>query len=166
MIPTKQQRHLGVIAALLCFFCVQAAWSSVTGRVSGTVNDPTGAVVPGATVTAVNTETGIKQTTHSDQQGFYSFPSLPVGHYELTVRASGFKDYKQTGLILDVNTALLVDVPLQIGEASQEVTVNVAREDGSTFSFQTIARLDSPIDVTYYENGGILLAVLRRLMKD
>ncbi|GAC1565809.1 MAG: hypothetical protein NVS3B14_04810 [Ktedonobacteraceae bacterium] len=47
----------------------------------------------------------------------------------------------------------------------QEVTVNVTREDGSTFSFQTIARLDSPIDVTYYENGGILLTVLRRLMK-
>ena len=47
----------------------------------------------------------------------------------------------------------------------QEVTVKVTREDGSTFSFQTIARLDSPIDVTYYENGGILQTVLRRLMK-
>ncbi|MGB8344094.1 MAG: aconitate hydratase AcnA, partial [Ktedonobacteraceae bacterium] len=47
----------------------------------------------------------------------------------------------------------------------QEVTVNVKREDGSTFSFQTVARLDSPIDVTYYENGGILQTVLRRLMK-
>jgi aconitate hydratase len=45
------------------------------------------------------------------------------------------------------------------------VTVKVTREDGSTFSFATIARLDSPIDVTYYKNGGILLAVLRRLMK-
>jgi aconitate hydratase len=47
----------------------------------------------------------------------------------------------------------------------QEVTVKVTREDGSTFSFQTIARLDSPIDVTYYENGGILLTVLRRLLQ-
>jgi len=47
----------------------------------------------------------------------------------------------------------------------QEITVNVKREDGSTFSFQTVARLDSPIDVTYYENGGILQTVLRRLMK-
>ncbi len=46
----------------------------------------------------------------------------------------------------------------------QQVTVKVTREDGSTFSFSTVARLDSPIDVTYYENGGILLAVLRRLM--
>ena len=47
----------------------------------------------------------------------------------------------------------------------QEITVNVTREDGSTFSFQTIARLDSPIDITYYANGGILPTVLRRLMK-
>src|SRR5579875_1532403 len=47
----------------------------------------------------------------------------------------------------------------------REVTVKVTREDGSTFSFSTIARLDSPIDVTYYKNGGILLAVLRRLMR-
>ena len=47
----------------------------------------------------------------------------------------------------------------------QEVTVKVTCEDGSTFSFRTMARLDSPIDVTYYENGGILLAVLRKLLK-
>ena len=48
----------------------------------------------------------------------------------------------------------------------QEVIVKVTREDGSTFSFQTVARLDSSIDVTYYKNGGILLTVLRRLMKE
>jgi len=48
----------------------------------------------------------------------------------------------------------------------QQVTVNVTRDDGSTFTFQTVARLDSPIDVTYYENGGILPTVLRRLMKN
>ncbi|HEY4389538.1 MAG TPA: aconitate hydratase [Ktedonobacteraceae bacterium] len=48
----------------------------------------------------------------------------------------------------------------------QEVTVKATREDGSTFTFQTVARLDSPIDVVYYENGGILLTVLRRLLKD
>jgi aconitate hydratase len=51
-------------------------------------------------------------------------------------------------------------------KAHQEVTVKVTREDSSTFSFQTIARLDSSIDVTYYSNGGILLTVLRRLMKE
>jgi aconitate hydratase len=47
----------------------------------------------------------------------------------------------------------------------QEVTVKVTREDGSSFTFQTLARLDSAIDVTYYKNGGILPTVLRRLMQ-
>jgi aconitate hydratase len=50
-------------------------------------------------------------------------------------------------------------------KARQDVSVKVTREDGSSFSFQTMARLDSPIDVTYYEQGGILLSVLRRLLK-
>ena len=50
-------------------------------------------------------------------------------------------------------------------KARQDVSVKVTRENGSSFSFQTMARLDSPIDVTYYEQGGILLAVLRRLLK-
>jgi len=119
------QRYLAAATVLVCL-CAQALFGAVTGRISGTVKDPTGAVVPNAEVTALETLTGIKTASKTDAQVFYSFPSLPVGHYELEVRSSGFKDYKQTGLILDVNTALLVDVPLPIGEASQEVTVNAA----------------------------------------
>src|SRR5712691_129572 len=113
------RRYLLVVATLLACLCAQASFATVTGRISGTVKDPTGAVVPSAEVTALETQTGIRTATKTDAQGSYSFPSLPVGHYELEVRSSGFKDYKQTGLILDVNTALLIDVPLQIGEASQ-----------------------------------------------
>jgi hypothetical protein len=120
------RRYLIVVATLLACLCAQASFAAVTGRISGTVKDPTGALVPSAEVTALETQTGIRTATKTDAQGSYSFPSLPVGHYELEVRSSGFKDYKQTGLILDVNTALLIDVPLQIGEASQEVTVNAA----------------------------------------
>src|SRR6266853_3869587 len=115
-----------LFAVTLFVLWAQASFAAVTGRISGTVKDPTGAVVPSAEVTALETQTGIRTATKTDAQGSYSFPSLPVGHYELEVRSSGFKDYRQNGLILDVNTALLVDVPLQIGEASQEVTVNAA----------------------------------------
>jgi hypothetical protein len=120
------RRYLLVVVTLLACFCGKKSFAAVTGRISGTVKDPTGALVPSAEVTALETQTGIRTATKTDAQGFYSFPSLPVGHYELEVRSSGFKEYKQTGLILDVNTALLIDVPLQIGEASQEVTVNAA----------------------------------------
>jgi len=111
-------------------------WGAVTGRISGTVKDPTGAVTPNAQVTVLETLTGIKSSTVTDAAGFYSFPSLPVGHYDLEVKTTGFKDFKQTGLILDVNTALTVDIPLELGEASQEVTVNAAAVQVETTNTQ------------------------------
>jgi len=75
--------------------------------------ESTGAVVPAARVTAVETQTGIKQTTRTNTQGFYSFRRFrwPLG---LEVRANCFKEYKQTGMTLDVRKALLVDVPLEL----------------------------------------------------
>ncbi len=103
-------RGLSMGTVLVCFV-LQLAWSAVTGRISGTVKDPTVAVVPSAQITVVETQTGIKTESKTDSAGFYSFPSLPVGHYELEVKASGFRDFKQTGLILDVNTALTIDIP-------------------------------------------------------
>src|SRR5450759_2825006 len=96
------QRYLAVATLLVCL-CAQASFAAVTGRISGTVKDPTGAVVPNVQVIAAETLTGITTETKSDSAGFYAFPSLPVGHYELTVHAGGFKDYKQTGIVLDVN---------------------------------------------------------------
>lgn len=111
-------------------------WGAVTGRISGTVKDPTGAVVPGAQITVLETQTGIKSATVTDTAGFYSFPSLPVGHYSLEVKSSGFKDFKQTSLVLDVNTAVTVDIPLELGEASQEVTVNAAAVQVETTNTQ------------------------------
>jgi hypothetical protein len=106
-----QRRLSSLVAAggLLIFLASQVALGSVTGSISGAVKDPSGAVVPEVGVTVVNTETGIVQTTRTNSQGYYAFPSLPVGHYYLEVRHPGFKDYKQAGLILDVNTA--IDMP-------------------------------------------------------
>ena len=88
--------------------CAQITWADVFGRISGIANDPTGAVVPGVAVTATCTETGIKQTAQTDAQGFYAFPSLPVGHYDVEARQPGFQNFRVTGLTLDVNSALLV----------------------------------------------------------
>lgn len=109
---------------------------SVNGRISGTIKDPTGAVVPEVTVTAVDTQTGLRQTTRTDAQGFYAFPALPVGRYEIETHKSGFKDYKQISLIIDVNTALQVDVLLQLGTETQVVTVNAASAHVETTSTQ------------------------------
>jgi hypothetical protein len=77
----------------------------------------------GAKVTAIETQTGVRREITSDSQGFYNFPALPVGKYDVEVQSSGFKLYRQSGLVIDVNSALRVDVKLQIGEVSDKVTV-------------------------------------------
>lgn len=100
------------------------AFAGVTASISGTVKDTTGAAVVGAKVTATNTETSIASTQPTNGQGFYSFQSLPLGHYDIEVQQTGFKLYRQTGLVLDVNAALVVDVTLQVGQVSEKVEVS------------------------------------------
>jgi hypothetical protein len=100
-----------------------SAWAGVGGTISGTVTDPSGGVIPRATVTATNTDTRIRQSITTDDKGFYSFPSLPVGHYELEVEHAGFKLYRRTGIVLDANAALTVDAALALGPRSEVVTV-------------------------------------------
>ena len=123
-IPSYSGRLLAVILALL--LTASATLASVTGSISGTVSDPTGAVVPDVKVTALNAQTGIAETTVTNSSGFYSFPSLAVGQYNLRFEKSGFQVYGQTGLVIDVNTALRVDATLQVGAVRQEVTVSSA----------------------------------------
>jgi hypothetical protein len=95
----------------------------VTASISGTVKDPSGASIAGATVTATNTETGISQTQTTNGQGFYSFQSLPLGKYTIDVQEKGFKAYRQRDLTLDVNSALMVDATLQVGQTTEKVEV-------------------------------------------
>ena len=137
MLRNRPSQYLAATALLICL-CLSAipTFAAVTARISGTVKDPSGAVVGGASVTAIDTDTGIKEGVRADAQGFYSFPSLPVGHYDIEVQASGFKVYRQKGLLLDVNTALTVDVALELGSASQEVTVQAQQVQVETTNTQ------------------------------
>jgi hypothetical protein len=111
-----------------CIFTLLAVngLAQVGGRITGTVKDPTGAAVGGAGVAAVDAGTGVKQETNADDQGMFSFPAIAVGHYNLTVSVPGFTPYRKTGLAIDVNTALQVDVVLQL--AGQTTTVEVNEE--------------------------------------
>jgi hypothetical protein len=94
------------------------------GSVSGTIRDGTGAVVPKASVTATNTDTGARQIVQTNSSGTYSLPSLAVGNYNIDVAAPGFAPYRRANIPVDVNSALLVDISLQLGERSEVVTVN------------------------------------------
>ena len=94
-----------------------------TARLSGTVQDNSGAAVPGATVTVEQVGTGYKQQVKSGEAGEYLFPSLPVGAYQLAVEMTGFNTYLQKGIALQVGQAATQKVTLAVGTVTQQVTV-------------------------------------------
>ena len=77
----------------------------------------------GATVTATNTQTGVRAVVQTDRSGFYSFSDLPVGTYDLDVEQKGFKTFRQTRVVIDANSAIKIDVKLELGEVTERVTV-------------------------------------------
>jgi Carboxypeptidase regulatory-like domain len=120
-------RCASILSALLILLFVggpNASAQIAEGSISGTVKDPSGSVVPSAPVIVRNTATGIQQTTQTNSDGFYAFPTLPVGQYELDVTQAGFAPYRRTGIVIDVNTRLQADVTLQIPGVTTQVTVS------------------------------------------
>ena len=94
-----------------------------TSEITGTVRDTTGAVVPGAAVTAANEATGVTYKQNTTNTGLYAFPSVPAGAYTVSAEMPGFKVTRKTHQVLVVNTPLAVDLTLEIGQASETVNV-------------------------------------------
>ena len=117
----KRFLRLGGLAILFCWLA--PLWAAASGSISGTLRDPSGSVVSGATVRLINTALRSEFKAISDGQGFYSFPAVPVGHYDLTIQAAGFKTQKRTNLTLDTDAALKVNVVLALGAQSETVSV-------------------------------------------
>ncbi|MDX2152157.1 MAG: TonB-dependent receptor [Bryobacteraceae bacterium] len=103
-----------------------------TASLDGTVTDSSGATVPNAEVTVTNAATGIASKTTTNSSGVYSFPQLPAGPYELKVSATGFRDYLQRGIRLELGGRMRSDVSLEIGAAQQVVEV---RADASPLNY-------------------------------
>ena len=114
---------LQVFLLLLFASVLTRAQGGAAGSISGTVTDQTLTIVPSVAVTVRNTATQVQQETRTNSDGFYAFPSLPVGLYELDITQTGFRPYKRTGIVIDVNTKSMADVRLELGEASQQVIV-------------------------------------------
>jgi outer membrane receptor protein involved in Fe transport len=95
-----------------------------TGRIAGTVTDPSGAIVPGATVIVKNTGTGIIRQTTTDKQGYYQVLELPIGRYSVAAEASGFsRKMVSARNPLEINQTLRIDVALEMGALTDVVTV-------------------------------------------
>src|SRR5260370_38613943 len=115
---------LQILMCVSLFTAAAFAQGEIGGAsLNGTVTDSSGAAVPSAKVTATNPATGLTRTTATDQSGLYSFQQLPVGSYDLTAEATGFKVSKRTGVSLTVGAVATVDIPLEIGTAQETVSV-------------------------------------------
>jgi hypothetical protein len=113
-----------LFAGLLIFSSAAAVFAqTTTASISGTVTDERQGVVPAATVTVRNTNTGLSRTNQTDSDGRYNFANLPIGAYEVTVEAANFSKYVQTGITLLVNQNAVVDVGLKAGGVQEIVTV-------------------------------------------
>ena len=112
---------------ILCFAFILLAldcWAGTGGSVSGTVKDASNAVVTNATVNATDVETGVRHQVATNGQGFYSFPDLDIGRYNITIQKAGFNPYQRTGITVDANSELVVDAVLEVGVRAQAITVN------------------------------------------
>ena len=113
-----------VWVVLLMVGSVMARAQEVSGSISGTVVDSSGAIVNGAVVTLTNTDRAyVERTLKTNKAGFYTAGSLPLGNYSVTVAMQGFKTYTETNIVLNANDALKVDAKLSVGSATEAVTV-------------------------------------------
>jgi hypothetical protein len=115
------------VCVLLASLATSAFSQEITGSIVGTVKDASGAGVPGATVTVTNTDrNAVARTETTDSAGNYSATLLDVGHYSVSAEAKGFKKVTVKDIQLNVSDKLTINVPLEIGDVQQQVTVESA----------------------------------------
>jgi hypothetical protein len=168
---TSKSGFLAFVACVLAFLAIQVqpgyAQEAGYATINGTVTDPAGAIVGGAAVTVLNTDTGTKRELVTNGSGVYSAPYLQVGRYSVTVTHSGFKTTTQSGIILSADQVAGVNITLTVGEARESVTVTASQQMVETESTSlgevvdgtSVAELPlngrDPGDLTYVVPGAI-----------
>ena len=155
--------RLGFTFVLIFAFCAVAwAQGTVTGAVGGSVTDPKGAVVPGATVTVKNNETGKEDTATSDGEGRFKVSNLQPGSYTVTVNGGGFAAFTADKVTVEVGRETSLDVPLGVAGSTNTVQVtaeapviNTTQQDFSSNVNQTTIN-ESPINGRRWSNFAIL----------
>src|ERR1700704_5777174 len=107
------------VSAMTC----SSVWAQATAQISGTVQDPSGAVLPGAEITATQTDTGVSRTTITNETGSYALPNLLLGPYKLAASLPGFRSFVQTGIVLQVGSNPTINLALQVGQVSEQIEV-------------------------------------------
>jgi hypothetical protein len=117
-----------------------SAQTTSTAQISGTVADQSGALLPGTEITVTQTETGVTRNTLSNETGAYVLSNLPIGPYRLEATLPGFRNYAQTGIVLQVGSNPVVNVTLQVGQVTEtvEVQANAALVETRTTGVGTV----------------------------
>jgi carboxypeptidase family protein len=123
-------RRLGFASLFLLVLAMMSACayaqSTAVAEVSGTVTDSTGGALAGAQVVMTEIDKQLSRSTTTNSSGYYVLPNLPVGPYRLEIKASGFKDYIQTGIVLVVNNNVQLNAAMQVGSISERVEVTAS----------------------------------------
>src|SRR6266702_4300627 len=120
--------RMKALLALLLSLCGVSAYAQFKASIQGTVMDPNGAAVVGAKVTVANEATRVTRDTVTSDQGFYRINELPPGNYTVTVEASGFKQATSKGIVVEAEQPRGLDVTLQVGAVSEQVTVTASAQ--------------------------------------
>ena len=137
----------------LLLFVSAALSQSDRGTITGTVADPAGAVVPDAPIQAKNAETGVVYEAATSTTGNYTIAQLPAGTYEVSVAVPGFKKYTRQGLTVQVAQTLRIDVGLEVGSASESVTVTEAATLLKTESGELSHVIEKPEELPIFGVG-------------
>jgi Carboxypeptidase regulatory-like domain len=103
-----------------------SAWAQATASISGTARDQSGAVLPGVTITATQTQTGLVRTTVTNETGSYVLPNLPLGPYRFEATLQGFNTFTQDSIVLQVNSNPVVNPTMGVGTVSEQIQVTAA----------------------------------------
>src|SRR6185295_6751922 len=118
-----------LIAALLSIVvCLNGFSQSTNATLGGTVQDPTGALIPGVTITATNAGTGIVTTVLTNEAGAYQFASMQPGTYKLTAELPGFQTQVANNFVLGLSQQARLNFTLQVGNVAQNVEVTIAAD--------------------------------------
>ena len=150
--PIYKALFLSVVFGLLAISPVRA--DDVYGRIRGTVTDPSGAVIPGVPVTAVNVATGVVRSVKSGSDGMFEFANLAApAVYNVMAAQPGFKHYLAANIPLALDQIYVLNIQLEIGQAAQQVTVEAAQSQVETTSMELGARITGSALVDLPLNG-------------
>jgi hypothetical protein len=152
-------RFAGIVAVVL--LGPLTANAAITGSISGVVTDPSGAVVPGVKVVATEVTTNVQSTAVTDAKGFYNLPTLNVGTYNVSTSQQGFRDYLQSGVKIDANSAVRIDITMELGSVTNTVSVKSDALQVETQSTQNGVLIDGTKITSVPLNGRSYIDLLK-----